>query len=99
MLGFGALLILGSIRLGDDMAITHTDGETRWSARLLDVSAGGIGAICDRELSLGGTYDVRSPGRGPNGDCPHAGCVLRPASRLELLPDRVSVIAPGRRRR
>ena len=61
MLGFGALLILGSIRLGDDMAITHTDGETRWSARLLDVSAGGIGAICDRELSLGGTYDVRSP--------------------------------------
>jgi PilZ domain len=62
MLGFSAFLILvARIRLDDDVTIATPEGTTRWSARLLDVSAGGMGAMCDRELSLGSTYDVRSP--------------------------------------
>jgi hypothetical protein len=62
MLGFSALLMLvARTRLDDDMTMTDRDGTMQWSARLLDVSAGGIGAMCDRDLSLGGTYDVQSP--------------------------------------
>ena len=49
------------IRPDDDLTITNADGKTQWSASLLNVSAGGIGANCDRWLLLDGAYGVRFP--------------------------------------
>jgi hypothetical protein len=48
-------------RLDDDMTISDPDGKTQWSAKLLNVSASGIGASCNRKLIVDETYGVRFP--------------------------------------
>jgi c-di-GMP-binding flagellar brake protein YcgR len=53
--------IAAHLRLDNDMTIADPHGRTQWSASLLNVSAGGISAICDRELMLDGGYGVRFP--------------------------------------
>jgi hypothetical protein len=47
--------------LHDDVTIADLEGETLWSARLHDVSTGGIGAKCEHGPILDGTYRVRFP--------------------------------------
>jgi c-di-GMP-binding flagellar brake protein YcgR len=53
--------ISAGMRKGDDVTIADPDGGAHLSARLLDVSAGGIGASCRRGPVLEGTYGVRFP--------------------------------------